>query len=100
MDDGFRTRKRPSKLCFAFVCARFSMAFFCPRFGVWISTLRFFFSREQFLHHFLIFEIDRDVNDAGNILLIQINLQQQRGEELGRIELVLVFPEEIAAIDD
>ena len=53
---------------------------------------------EQLLHHFLIFEIDRHVNDAGHVLLIEVDLQEQRGEEFGRIEFVLVFPEEIAPV--
>ena len=80
-DEGFSTRKRASKLCFALVCARFSMAFFWPRCGVWISTLRLLLFGEQLLHHLAVFEIDRHVNHAGDILLIEINLQQQRREE-------------------
>ena len=33
-------------------------------------------------------------------MLVQINLLQQRSAELARIELMLVFPEEFAPVDD
>ena len=43
-DEGFSTRNRASKLCFALVSTRSSSCFFCPRCGVRISTLRWRFS--------------------------------------------------------
>ncbi len=34
-----------------------------------------------------------------DVLLVEINLQQKRREEFGCVEFVLVFPEEVAAVD-
>ena len=60
-----------------------SMAFFWPRCGVWISTLRWpRFSDEQFFERFAIFEFHGHVDFGGDELLIEIDLLEQRGEEL------------------
>ena len=75
------------------------MAFFWPRCGVWISTLRPRFSESSSS------SASRSSNStgtwmaAGNVLLVQVNLLQQ-GEEknCGGVELLLVFPEELAAV--
>ena len=82
LEDGFITRKRASKLCLALVSTRSSMAFFCPRCGVWISTLRLRFSESSSSSGFAVFEIHRHMDDRRDVLLVQINLLEQRGEEL------------------
>ena len=100
-DDGFSTRKRASKLCLALVSTRSSSAFFCPRCGVRISTLRrAALLRQQLLQRLAVLEIHRHVNLRRDVLLVQINLLQQRGEELRLVEFLLVFPEEFAPVDN
>ena len=47
-----------------------------------------------------ILELHRHVNERRDVGLVQINLLQQRREEFRRIELALIFPEELAPIDD
>ena len=47
-----------------------------------------------------IFEVGRNVNDRRNVGLLQIDLLQQRCEEFGCLEIGLIFPEELAAVDD
>src|SRR5688572_21760170 len=58
------------------------------------------FFREVLLKVFKIFEGGRHVDQAGNVLLIQIDLFEQRLEELCRMEIGLVFPEELPAVND
>ena len=76
--DGFSTRKRASKLCLALVSTSPSSAFFWPRCGVRISTLRLRFSREQLLQRLAVFELHRHVDLGRNVLLVQVDLLQQR----------------------
>ena len=40
------------------------------------------------------------MNERRDVGIVEIHLLQKRGEEFGRIELPLIFPEELAAIDD
>ena len=56
--------------------------------------------RQQFFHHLAVFELHRNMDHAGHVLLIEINLQKQGRDERGSFELRLVFPEEIAAVHD
>ncbi len=99
-EDGFITRKRASKLCLALVSTRSSSAFFWPRCGVWISTLRPRFSESSSSSASRSSKSTGTWIIDGNVLLVEIDLLQQRGEELRLVEFVLVFPEEFAAVHD
>ena len=99
-EDGFSTRNRASKLCLALVLHQVEQRFLLPALRrADFDALAALFA-EQFFQHFAVFEIHRHVNLGRNVLLIQINLLQQGGEELGLIELRLVFPEELAPVDN
>ena len=76
-DDGFITRNRWSKLFLAFASTSSIMAFFSPRCGRMNVHPAAAFLREQFFQQFAVFEIRRDVDRSGNVLLLQINLLQQ-----------------------
>ena len=56
--------------------------------------------REQFLERLAVFEIHRNVNGCRDVLLVEIDLFEQRREELRLVELRLVFPEELAPVHD
>jgi hypothetical protein len=85
-DDGFSTRKRASKLCLALVCHQVHQRFLLPALRGADFHLAAALFRQQFLHHLAVFEFHRHVNLAGNVLLIHVNLQQQRREELRLVE--------------
>jgi hypothetical protein len=59
-----------------------------------------FFLAQQFFQRLAVFEIHRHVDAAGNVLLIQINLLEQRREEFVGLEIEQIFPIIFAAIDD
>ena len=69
-----------------------------------ISTLLPRFSESSSSSSWTIFKIHRHKNIFGHVLLVNINLLQQRGEEFAGIETLAglllrqVFPEEFAAI--
>ena len=54
--------------------------------------------REHFLQRFAIVEVHGRVNLARQILLVQIDLLEQRGEELARVEFFQVLPEKLAPV--
>ena len=55
---------------------------------------------EQFFEGFAVVEVGGDVDDGGNVGLREIDLLDERGHEFGGVEVVLVFPVELAAVDD
>ena len=95
---GFSTRKRASKLCLALVSTSPSSAFFCPRCGVRISTLRWRFSLSSSSSASRSSNSTGHVDLGGDELLVQVDLLEQRAEERRLVVLHLVFPEELAAI--
>ena len=56
--------------------------------------------REQLFERLAVLEIHRHVDRGGDVLLVEVELLEQRGEELRLVELRLVFPEELAAVHD
>ena len=98
--DGFSTRKRASKLCFALVSDQ-------RQHGLLLAALRRVdldapaaLFGQVLLQIVAVLEVHRHMNQAGNVLLIEVDLLQQRFEERWRIELELVLPEELAPVDD
>ncbi len=59
-----------------------------------------FFLAEQLFQLFAILEIHRHVDTAGDVLLVEVDLLEQRREEFVRLEIEQIFPEIFAAIDD
>ena len=55
---------------------------------------------QQLLQRLAVLEIHRHVNLRRDELLVEIELLQQRGEELRLVEFLLVLPEELAPVDD
>ena len=55
---------------------------------------------QKLLQNLAIFEFDRHVNQRRNVRIVQIDLLQQRSEKLRRLELRLIFPEELPPVDD
>ena len=55
---------------------------------------------QQFFQRLAILEIHRHVDAAGDVLLIEINLLEQRREEFVGLEIEQILPEVFAAIDD
>ena len=93
-------RNRASKLCFAFVSTSETMAFFWPRCGVSISTLRPRFSDKNSSSSSRSSNADRNMNLPRYVRLIEIHLLHQRFDQLGRLEFDLVLPEELAPVHD
>jgi hypothetical protein len=55
---------------------------------------------EQLLQRFAILEIHRHVDAVGDVLLVEINLLEQRGEKFVGLKIEQIFPEVFAAIHD
>ncbi len=56
--------------------------------------------REQFFEHGAVFEFDWNVNDRGNVWLVQVNLFEKGREKFLRIEIDLIFPKELSPVYD
>ena len=84
----------------ALVSTSASSAFFCPRCGSLNLHLVAALFAQQLFQHLAIFEVHRHMDAAGDVLLVEINLLQQRREEFVRLEIEQILPEVFAAIDN
>ena len=96
---GFSTRNRCTKECCAFFSTSSRNACFCPRCGFRISTRCPAFSVRRLFEQFAILEIQGHVDVARQIGGVEIELLQQRRQKFRRIEILQIFPIEIAAVD-